>query len=201
MAAKVTLVVSEGVMAGRNFSFKGHNTFLFGRGPDCHMRLAKDPKVSRHHFIIEVNPPDARIRDLGSLNGTWVNGTKHGSRQKDETPEEAAKRHYPEVDLREGDHIEVGDTVLTVRVEIPVVCCECNCGIADSDRQQCVWIGGTFNPTNPAAKPLRPISGTRTCAHFSRSLDTTAVATCSLVRAYITDSGRHFFSGKYFAQR
>jgi hypothetical protein len=31
-------------------------------------------------FIVEVNPPDARIRDFGSLNGTYVNEKKIGSR-------------------------------------------------------------------------------------------------------------------------
>ena len=34
----------------------------------------------RHHFIHEVNPPAACLRDLGSLNGTYVNGKKFGAR-------------------------------------------------------------------------------------------------------------------------
>jgi serine/threonine protein kinase len=54
---------------------------------------------------------------LGSLNGTYVNGRKYGGRPKHETPEQGAKRHYPELHLKDGDEINVGQTVLTVHVE------------------------------------------------------------------------------------
>ncbi len=53
---------------------KTHDAFLFGRGNECHAKLPKDGYVSRHHFLLEVNPPQATIRDLRSLNGTHVNG-------------------------------------------------------------------------------------------------------------------------------
>ena len=46
--------------------------------------------MSRHHFVVEANPPGARIRDFGSLNGMWVNGKKIGNREKGETPVEAS---------------------------------------------------------------------------------------------------------------
>jgi hypothetical protein len=36
--------------------------------------MGDDATASRHHFILEANRPDAVVRDLGSLNGTWVNG-------------------------------------------------------------------------------------------------------------------------------
>jgi len=144
MSGKVTLRVTQGPMKDREFVFEEHDTFVFGRLEDCHARLPDDPKVSRHHFIMEANPPDARIRDLGSLNGTYVNDTKYGSRQKGETPEEGAQRTYPEVDLRDGDRIKVGATVMTVHINVPAVCCQCGCGIADADRNKCAWIGGTF---------------------------------------------------------
>ena len=52
--------------------FDRHDTLLFGRDEDCHARILKDAQVSRHHFLLEVNPPAARLRDLGSLNGTFV---------------------------------------------------------------------------------------------------------------------------------
>ena len=118
MPGRVTLTVTAGPLAGRVFSFERHDTFLFGRSPDCHAELAaNDTTASRHHFLLEANPPQARLRDLGSLNGTHVNGVKHGGRGRQESPEEAAGRRLPEVDLRDGDHIRVGATVFEVAIE------------------------------------------------------------------------------------
>ena len=81
MPGRVCLAVVAGPIQGRQFAFEDHDTFLFGRSPDCHAQLAEaDGTASRHHFLLEVNPPAARLRDLGSLNGTYVNGTKYGGR-------------------------------------------------------------------------------------------------------------------------
>jgi serine/threonine protein kinase len=118
MPGRVTLKVTAGPLAGRTFAYDRHDTFLFGRSPDCHAELAADDTTaSRHHFLLEVNPPQARLRDLGSLNGTHVNGVKYGGRGRQESPEEAARRKLPEVDLRDGDHIRVGATVFEVGIE------------------------------------------------------------------------------------
>jgi serine/threonine protein kinase len=120
MPGRVCLDVVAGPIQGRHFEFDGHDTFLFGRSPDCHAELAPDDTTaSRHHFLLEVNPPAARLRDLGSLNGTYVNGHKHGGREKHLTPEDAARRPWPEVDLRDGDLIRVGATVINVHIDGP----------------------------------------------------------------------------------
>ncbi len=120
MPGRVTLLVTAGPIQGRRFEFTEHDTFLFGRSPDCHAQLsARDTSASRHHFLLEVNPPAARLRDLGSLNGTHVNGIQRGGRARHETPEQSALREQPEVDLRDGDRIRVGATILTLAVEAP----------------------------------------------------------------------------------
>ena len=120
MAPRVSLVVTAGPIRGRRFDFDAHDTFLFGRAPECHARLdASDASASRHHFLLEVNPPHARLRDLGSLNGTHVNGVRHGGRRPDESPEEAKARGLAQVDLRHGDEIRVGATIIRVEVEGP----------------------------------------------------------------------------------
>jgi len=80
MSAKVHLHVRKGKDTGKSFDFTEHDTFVFGRMSDCHACMPDDNQVSRHHFILEANPPQACLRDLGSLNGTWVNGTKCGAR-------------------------------------------------------------------------------------------------------------------------
>ena len=54
----------------------------------------------------------------------------YGSREKGETPEQGQKRKYPEVDLKNGDTIRAGETVLSVKIECnkavgPVLCAQC----------------------------------------------------------------------------
>lgn len=128
--SSVLFSATAGPMKGREFAFDEHDTFLFGRLEECHCRLPDDPLVSRRHFMVEVTPPDARIRDFGSLNGTHVNEKKIGSREKGETPEQGQKRKYPEVDLKDGDTIRAGDTAFSVKIEGgkaegPVLCAQC----------------------------------------------------------------------------
>ncbi len=145
MAGQVILKVVGGNLRGKRFAFDEHDTFVFGRASDCHIQIPQeDTTASRHHFILEANPPEAVVRDLGSLNGTWVNGVKHGGRKKGATPAQGAQRKYPEVTLRHGDKIQVGETILAVTLELPAICCQCNRAVPDSQRQYCAWIGGTF---------------------------------------------------------
>jgi pSer/pThr/pTyr-binding forkhead associated (FHA) protein len=116
MPATVQLRITEGIAKGKVFTFAAHDTFFLGRHPDCQMHLPDDTCVSRHHFILEACPPQACVRDLGSRNGTYVNGRKVGGRKEGESPEEGARRAYPEVTLKQGDRIQVGDTALEVHV-------------------------------------------------------------------------------------
>ncbi len=97
----VTLTVTEGPHVGRVFTFAGHDTFLAGRSREAHLRLP-DRYFSRVHFMVEVNPPQCRITDLGSHNGTFVNGQKVRS-----------------ADLRDGDRIRAGHTTLVVTLNLP----------------------------------------------------------------------------------
>jgi len=48
------------------------------------------------------------------MNGTHINGKKIGGREKGETPEDGAKRVYPNIDLKHGDSIQVGKTKIEV---------------------------------------------------------------------------------------
>jgi pSer/pThr/pTyr-binding forkhead associated (FHA) protein len=49
--------------------------FLLGRGEDCDLAL-HDAEVSRHHCTIRIRGGEATVSDLGSSNGTFVNGTR-----------------------------------------------------------------------------------------------------------------------------
>ncbi|MBU6200052.1 MAG: FHA domain-containing protein [Xanthomonadaceae bacterium] len=46
---------------------------LIGRGSDCGLIL-DEPEMSRHHAVIENTGDGIYLRDLGSANGTFVNG-------------------------------------------------------------------------------------------------------------------------------
>ncbi len=81
MSAKVTLTIKEGAGQGQVFTFLTHDTFLLGRMDECHIVIKDDDFVSRHHFLLEACPPQASLRDLGSLNGTFVNGKVCGGRK------------------------------------------------------------------------------------------------------------------------
>jgi hypothetical protein len=122
--AAIKLAVVSGPMQGREFRFEEHDVFVLGRAPDCHCVLPDDPCVSRHHFLLEANPPDCCIQDLGSLNGTHINDVKHGGRNPDELPQKAARRNQT-VAIRDGDTIRIGDTTLKVRIEAPAICARC----------------------------------------------------------------------------
>jgi len=164
MNGKVTLKVIEGPIKGQVFTFEEHEMFIFGRDPDCHAALSHDDRTaSRHHFVLEVNPPDARIRDLGSLNGTFVNGTKYGGRDHRQSPEEAMRQRHPEVDIRGGDRISVGDTVFEVVVACPVYCAYCGTEIPEAFLSVCRSEGNSYlcpKCVDKAATVLARSSGT-----------------------------------------
>lgn len=72
----------------------GDQTTLIGRVDECAVVL-DDPKVSRRHAEIRPAGDAYRIIDLGSTNGTEVNGRKVSDQL-----------------LTEGDRIRIGDNVL-----------------------------------------------------------------------------------------
>jgi len=91
--------VIAGPQIGRVFTFEQHETFMIGRSEDSHFCLPQDRYFSRHHCILEIAPPQCFMRDLGSTNGTFVNGIR-------------VETCY----LKSGDRIQGGETVLEVEV-------------------------------------------------------------------------------------
>jgi hypothetical protein len=107
--AKVTLIAIDGPMRGREWQFSDADAWVFGRAPDCHGRLdASDGTVSRHHFLLEVRPPSARIRDLGSRNGTFVDGERLPTGARVGSADGAAATALDGFALSDGAVIRVG---------------------------------------------------------------------------------------------
>ena len=117
MSAQVILTTTHGDLEGREFAFDGPATNVLGRCVDCQIRLpADDWTVSRHHCLLEVGPPYVRVQDLGSLNGTYVNGEKVGQRDRSLPLEAAARLAQPVRELHDGDELRVGNTCFHVAV-------------------------------------------------------------------------------------
>ncbi len=101
---QVELKVLEGRQQGKTIPLNVRQ-FLIGREQDCHLRPNSD-LVSRHHCVFTVDDFTVRLRDLGSTNGTYVNG----------------ERIQGQVELKPGDHVSVGKLSfeIVVRKEAPV---------------------------------------------------------------------------------
>lgn len=99
----VKLLVVHGRPQGKSFLFPV-GEYIFGRGPECHIQPNSD-WVSRQHCILRVTPENVFVRDLGSRNGTLVNG--HRVRE--------------ELQLSHGDQLQVGPLVFEIRLDtVPV---------------------------------------------------------------------------------
>src|SRR5437763_5120106 len=90
-AAGMSLVIDDELVIGR---------LAEGAG-----RLADDEEISRSHARLSVDSSgQCTVEDLGSTNGTWVNGMRITTPQT----------------LAEGDTVELGGTTMVVR-EVPAV--------------------------------------------------------------------------------
>jgi pSer/pThr/pTyr-binding forkhead associated (FHA) protein len=69
---RAAIVVLSGSAAGSEFSLDEPKISL-GRGPNADLTF-DDSAMSREHVVIEFSDGGFRIRDLGSMNGTLVNG-------------------------------------------------------------------------------------------------------------------------------
>ncbi len=77
----------------------GVDEIIVGRSPDSGLFI-DESFVSRHHAVISSDNSTYSIRDLGSKNGTWVNGQRIGD--------------SPEI-LQDGDIIHFGSPTSSVR--------------------------------------------------------------------------------------
>ena len=73
MNEKPVLVAREGQLAGQRWTIDSEQ-FLIGRGSDCDIVLP-ERQVSRHHVKIMQENGRYILHDLGSRNGTHLNGT------------------------------------------------------------------------------------------------------------------------------
>ena len=88
------LTVIQGPDKGRTFELPDHEPQLVGRSSEA-LPLT-DTTVSRRHAEMTPDAGEWYLRDLGSQNGTWVNGVRIEGRQR----------------LNPGDQVRVGATLM-----------------------------------------------------------------------------------------
>jgi DNA-binding winged helix-turn-helix (wHTH) protein len=76
---------------------------VIGRGPDAAIRI-DSPGVSRHHARIVVDQGEGTLEDLGSKNGTDLNGRRITTPRR----------------VGDGDEIRLGTIVLIFRISSPI---------------------------------------------------------------------------------
>jgi pSer/pThr/pTyr-binding forkhead associated (FHA) protein len=96
---RVVLRVDAGRNAGQEIPIRVHR-FLIGRADDCHLR-ANSTQVSRYHCAVIVEEGRVSVRDYGSRNGTFVQGTRIAER----------------CPLNHGDRLQVGPLHFVVVVQ------------------------------------------------------------------------------------
>jgi pSer/pThr/pTyr-binding forkhead associated (FHA) protein len=94
----VILKVIEGAKAGSKVAVK-KDRFLIGRSPKCHLS-AGSTAISRQHCAIMRDDAKVTIKDLGSRNGTLVNG----------------KKIAEEVEVSSGDELTIGPLKFMVTI-------------------------------------------------------------------------------------
>jgi pSer/pThr/pTyr-binding forkhead associated (FHA) protein len=95
---KVQLVVVQGKNEGKTITLPGP-VFRIGRGETCHLRPNSE-RVSREHAEFRISETEVIVRDLGSRNGTLVNG----------------KAITEPIVLRDRDAVQVGPLTFSISI-------------------------------------------------------------------------------------
>ena len=116
MGDEVIFRAVAGSLKGEEFVFDEKGLCLIGRSNDCALQIPKenDMRISRRHCLIILDPPNVRVRDLNSRNGTFVNDVKLEPGAIGDNPSEPTS---VDVVLNDGDVLSLGETVL--EFEIP----------------------------------------------------------------------------------
>jgi eukaryotic-like serine/threonine-protein kinase len=150
MPSKVSLRVTNGDLQGQEYVFDERSTSIVGRSLECSVKIPNDAAhkmISRHHCLLDINPPDIRVRDFGSLHGTYVGDKRIGKRENEE---QRGKTIFPEFDLKDGDEFSLGkpgreqSVVFRVGIFVPTCCAGCSEEIPEDQKVRAERSPGVF---------------------------------------------------------
>jgi len=110
MSDKIILRTKGGPRPSHPYVILGKTQCVIGRSRECQVRIPA-PEVSRKHCLLEIDPPCVRVRDLGSRNGTFVNGVMIGRRTTSEPKLQGSRDRDSAIELQPCDELLVGQTV------------------------------------------------------------------------------------------
>lgn len=113
MTGTITLTFTDGTLKGQKREFNRPGKYVLGRSRDCDIQLPTTlefMEVSRHHCMLDIDTSAVQVRDLGSRNGTFVNGEPIGQRPKGDFP--GANEELAWHTLKEGNELRIGSTTL-----------------------------------------------------------------------------------------
>jgi serine/threonine-protein kinase len=167
---QVTLTMTRGPLQSRKFNFPDQTTCLIGRGDDCHLRLPFQ-RISRYHCLLEFNLPELRVRDLGSLNGSWINTQEIGHRAKGGTPR---PRSVPtDFDMEDGDELRLGKGEgidLRIQLHAPTLCATCAAPLPEGTKARSERAPGVYQCETCRIQPTqpKPVGPPRECIRCGR---------------------------------
>ena len=158
MAGKIIFEVTRGALAGQTFEYGEKTRIFIGRQEDCGI-VVPESTISRYHCVLEITPPEVKLQDFGSLNGTFLNGEKIGQRDRAQSWEEAKGAEREEFILHSGDVLGLGSKCELKCTIIGVGACAV-CGVALEDGVS----GGETVPEGDEHAPMHyGVDGKRIC--------------------------------------
>jgi serine/threonine-protein kinase len=146
------------------WTFADSQTIVVGRQSPAHLRLFDEPAISRRHLELRLDPPRAELADLGSSNGTLVNGIRVLS-----------------ASLGHEDRIQIGQTELMFEVigqsEFGTAASSTNKAIADRRDDETIDVaigsppGPTFNQSAASNKEVCATPGFAAAALMASATD------------------------------
>jgi hypothetical protein len=97
---RLTITIQSGARSGQRILLAPDESLRVGRTGKADIAITDDPTISGTHFLIEYSGEVAKVRDLGSRNGLFVNG-----------------QQVVEAAVQTGDQIRAGRTLFSVSLE------------------------------------------------------------------------------------
>jgi pSer/pThr/pTyr-binding forkhead associated (FHA) protein len=118
MLAQVIFKATQGSSSGEEFIFTGKTHCVVGRASGCSLCLPGDDlTASRYHCLLDIDAPLVWVEDLGSFNGTFVNGECLGRRDRVYPGDGGKPQKAPPRLLVDGDELRVVGTAFAVVID------------------------------------------------------------------------------------